>query len=84
MKNGFLLYFLVDIEKLVVSRAMSRLIPTPWNYRELATCLILSKNLAKGEFEQLGVGSMRKNVINELSWHLIDSDISRLLVFENL
>ena len=38
-----------------------------WNYRELATLLILSESLAEAGPEPLTIGSMRKNRTIELS-----------------
>ena len=38
-----------------------------WNYRELATLLTLSESSAEDAFEPLSMGSMRKNLTNELS-----------------
>ena len=43
-----------------------------WNYRELATVLILSESLAKGGFESMTIGSMRKNLTIELSRYPMD------------
>ena len=37
------------------------------NYRELATLLTLSESLAKGAFEPLAIGSMRKNLATDPS-----------------
>ena len=47
-----------------------RCIPVPkWNYRELATVLILHESSAERGFEPLVIGSMRKNLTTELSRH---------------
>ena len=43
------------------------MIATPGIYRELATLLTLSENLAEVGLEPLTIGSMRKNLIIELS-----------------
>ena len=57
-------------------RVLSLNVTTPrdsyaWNYRELATLLILSESLAKVGREPLTMGSMRKNLTTELSWQLM-------------
>ena len=67
----------MDAEKLFAYRAVSsQVLPldvtTPrdfyaWNYRELATLLALSESLAEVGLEPLTTGSMRKNLITELS-----------------
>ena len=38
-----------------------------WNYRELATLLVLSESSAEGGLEPLTIGSMRKNLTTEVS-----------------
>ena len=46
-----------------------------WNYREQATLLSVSESLAEVGLEPLTVGSMRKNLTIELSWHLLNWDL---------
>ena len=38
-----------------------------WNYRELVNLPTLSESFAKGRFEPLTMGSMRKNLTTQLS-----------------
>ena len=42
-----------------------------WNYRELTTLLTLSESLAEVGLEPLTIGSIRKSLTIEISWHPI-------------
>ena len=69
----------LDTEKLFAYRAVSRsfllmwphlVIPTPGiTERELATLLTLSERLAEVGLEPLNIGSSRKKLAIEPSWH---------------
>ena len=53
-------------------QVLSRDVTTPrnsyaWNFSKLVTPCTLIEGLADGRFEQLTIGSMRKNVATELS-----------------